>query len=69
MAFAWLYLDPAKYPRDYKFDFDKNNINFPMEDLCFIGLVSLNDPPRKYVDASVVKCWQAGIKVIMVTGD
>ena len=40
-----------------------------MENLCFVGLVSLNDPPRMYVDFSVDKCWGAGIKVIMVTGD
>jgi len=47
----------------------KDQYNFPMQDLCFIGIVSLNDPPRKYVDYSVVKCRRAGIKVIMVTGD
>merc|ERR1712151_247714 len=34
-----------------------------------IGLVSLNDPPRPKVDVSVQKCKEAGIKVIMVTGD
>jgi magnesium-transporting ATPase (P-type) len=34
-----------------------------------IGLVSLNDPPRKNVDLAVQKCRDAGIKVIMVTGD
>ena len=42
---------------------------FPMWNLKFIGLVSLNDPPRKGVDMSVLKCRSAGIKVIMVTGD
>jgi sodium/potassium-transporting ATPase subunit alpha len=31
--------------------------------------VSLNDPPRQKVDLSVQKCRDAGIKVIMVTGD
>jgi len=40
-----------------------------MQDMCFVGIVSLNDPPWKYVDYSVTKCWRAGIKVIMVTGD
>merc|ERR1712151_1317895 len=34
-----------------------------------IGLVSLNDPPRPKVDVSVQKCKNAGIQVIMVTGD
>jgi len=42
---------------------------FPMWNLSFVGLVSLNDPPRHLVDASVIKCKNAGIKVIMVTGD
>jgi len=40
-----------------------------MHDLCLVGLISLNDPPRPKVDISVQKCKQAGIKVIMVTGD
>lgn len=40
-----------------------------MHDLCLIGVVSLNDPPRPQVDLSVNKCRAAGIKVIMVTGD
>lgn len=42
---------------------------FPMVGLTFIGLVSLNDPPRPGVDLAVQKCKAAGIKVIMVTGD
>jgi len=42
---------------------------FPMHNLCLVGLVSLNDPPRPRVDHSVSICKQAGIKVIMVTGD
>jgi sodium/potassium-transporting ATPase subunit alpha len=42
---------------------------FPMQGLEFVGLCALNDPPRKGVDMSVLKCRSAGIKVIMVTGD
>lgn len=40
-----------------------------MHNLCLVGIVSLNDPPRTNVDVSVTKCRQAGIKVIMITGD
>ena len=69
LAFARVYLDPSEYPKDFKFNMKKGEYNFPMENLCFIGLVSLNDPPRMYVDYSVDKCRGAGIKVIMVTGD
>jgi sodium/potassium-transporting ATPase subunit alpha len=42
---------------------------YPMHDLTLCGVVSLNDPPRPNVDLAVDKCRQAGIKVIMVTGD
>lgn len=51
------------------FSFDKEEINFPMNNYCFIGLVSLVDPPRPGVPAAIATCRSAGIKVIMITGD
>ena len=40
-----------------------------MFNLTLVGLVSLNDPPRLGVGHAVKICQNAGIKVIMVTGD
>jgi calcium-translocating P-type ATPase len=37
--------------------------------LTLAGLVGLEDPPRPEVPGAVARCSQAGIKVIMVTGD
>lgn len=37
--------------------------------LTFEGLIALYDPPRKGIDASLNECTQAGIRVIMITGD
>jgi potassium/sodium efflux P-type ATPase len=39
------------------------------QDLIFIGLVAMFDPPRDEVPKAVAQCHQAGIKVTMVTGD
>lgn len=38
-------------------------------DLCFVGLVALRDPPRPDVPAAVATCHEAGIRLVMVTGD
>ncbi|KAI9599991.1 hypothetical protein KEM48_000108 [Puccinia striiformis f. sp. tritici PST-130] len=43
--------------------------NCPTENLCFVGLVSLEDPPKHGVREAIGQLRSAGIKVVMVTGD
>jgi sodium/potassium-transporting ATPase subunit alpha len=41
----------------------------PITDLVFVGLVTLQDPPRDEVPQAIRECHTAGVKVVMVTGD
>ncbi|KAI7896318.1 uncharacterized protein EV154DRAFT_493008 [Mucor mucedo] len=67
LAFAQDLLSGTEYPED--FVFDKTNKNYPMSGMTFVGLVSLEDPPKHGVREAIGKCRAAGIKVMMVTGD
>lgn len=41
----------------------------PYADLEFLALAGMEDPPRSDVPDAVKKCQQAGIRVVMITGD
>ncbi len=41
----------------------------PYENLTFLGLVALMDPPREEVRGALSSCQDAGIRVVMITGD
>ncbi|MGO9488344.1 MAG: cation-translocating P-type ATPase [Solirubrobacteraceae bacterium] len=38
-------------------------------DLCLLGLVTMQDPPRAEVADAVARCHDAGIRVVLITGD
>ncbi|XP_044044595.1 sodium/potassium-transporting ATPase subunit alpha-1 isoform X3 [Siniperca chuatsi] len=67
LGFCHFNLPDDQFPEGFAFDTEE--VNFPTENLCFIGLMSMIDPPRAAVPDAVGKCRSAGIKVIMVTGD
>jgi Ca2+-transporting ATPase len=47
---------------------DHTNVD-PYEDMTFLGLVGLLDPPHPDVGDAVRACHRAGVRLIMVTGD
>lgn len=60
-GFCHLMLPEDQYPKGFAFDTD--DVNFQTDNLCFVGLMSMIDPPRAAVPDAVGKCRSAGIKV------
>ncbi|ORY01095.1 P-type cation exchange, alpha subunit of ATPase [Basidiobolus meristosporus CBS 931.73] len=67
LAFAQLLLPRDQYPLGTEFTKEKKN--YPTSELCFVGLTSLEDPPKHGVREAIGSCRSAGIQVMMVTGD
>nr|KAF6412719.1 ATPase Na+/K+ transporting subunit alpha 1 [Molossus molossus] len=43
LGFCHLFLPDEQFPEGFQFDTD--DVNFPVENLCFVGLISMNDSP------------------------
>jgi len=55
--------------RDFPYLHKGENKEVFEEELTFVGLIALRDPPRPEAYAAVQKCKSAGITTVMVTGD
>ncbi|KAF1758195.1 hypothetical protein GCK72_014653 [Caenorhabditis remanei] len=67
LGFCDLEMSTTKYPHGYQFNME--DPNFPIKNLRFLGLIAMIDPPRPGVPEAVRVCQNAGIRVVMVTGD
>ena len=60
--------DSPVNPRDMNLDDPAKFVNYEVN-LTFCGVVGMLDPPRLEVKPSIALCKEAGIRVIMITGD
>ncbi|CAF4313000.1 unnamed protein product, partial [Rotaria sp. Silwood2] len=67
LGFCELQLSSSEYP--YGYSFNINEYNFPVNNLRFLGLMAMINPPKVAVPNTIMNCRSAGIKVIMFTGD
>ncbi len=59
LAFAYKFVDLEKF----------GSIEDHLDDLIFLGLQCMIDPPREECYEAIKECKDAGVKVIMITGD
>ena len=59
----------AKSLRLLAFAYKYENIDTPEDNMIFIGLIGMMDPPRESVPNAIATCHKAGLKPIMITGD
>ena len=55
--------------RDFNLETDEVNREDIEKDLTFVGIVAISDPPREEVSGAINLAQNAGIRVVMITGD
>jgi len=63
---ALAYVEDPSAKNDYR---DASQYATFESQMTFVGLTAMLDPPRAAVNASILKCRSAGIRVIVITGD
>ncbi|HCF57689.1 MAG TPA: ATPase, partial [Myxococcales bacterium] len=55
--------------RDFESDPGESGAEALERELTFVGFVAMHDPPRPGVEEAIARCREAGIRVLMLTGD
>jgi sodium/potassium-transporting ATPase subunit alpha len=66
LSFAYKEIEKSS---KFKVQSSKNKDTVLEKDMIFVGLIGLEDPPRPEVPEALKRCHEAGIRVIMITGD